>query len=448
MATVRITKRTVDSLKPGELAWDRDVKGFGVRCQRAAKIYVVKTRSRGRQRWFTIGKHGSPWTADKARERAKTILGEIASGKDLARIREADKDRHTVKELCERFIVEYAVEHKKASSVITDKMNIDNHILPLLGKLDVADVSRADIDRFKRALSNGKTAKDEKRGPRARSIVRGGKGVANRSLALLSKMFNLAERWGWRADGSNPCRHVDHYPENRRERFLSEKEFATLADKLTEAESKWAEADALRNKIQEGGGIVAELKFNLRQFEAESESPFTVAAIRLLVFTGARLSEILTLQWSHVDFERAMLMLPDSKTGQKVVYLSAPALQVLADIPRMENNPHVICGDKDGAHLVALQRPWQRIRKRAGLDDVRLHDLRHSFASVAASGGLSLPMIGKLLGHTQAATTERYAHLAADPLRAANEAIGARIAAVMKGDSKGADVVELPKQGA
>ena len=140
-----------------------------------------------------------------------------------------------------------------------------------------------------------------------------------------------------------------------------------------------------------------------------------------------------------------MLLLPDSKTGRKAVYLSAPALDVLSKLPHVEGNPFVICGDKPAAHLVNLEKPWRRIRAKAELDDVRIHDLRHSFASVAASGGLSLPMIGKLLGHTQAATTERYAHLAADPVRAANEAIGERIAALMKGDTNSAEIISLPK---
>ena len=205
--------------------------------------------------------------------------------------------------------------------------------------------------------------------------------MANKCLALLSKMFNMAERWGMRPDGTNPCRHVDKYRSQPRERFLSEQELARLAEVLAEVA---------------GDG---------------SETPFTVAAVRLLVFTGARLGEILSLRWEYVDFDNAMLFLPESKTGKKVIYLSAPALEVLTNIPRIESNPYAICGEKDGAHLVNLQKPWTRIRKRAGLENVRIHDLRHSFASVAASGGLSLPMIGKLLGHTQAATTQRYAHL-------------------------------------
>ena len=161
------------------------------------------------------------------------------------------------------------------------------------------------------------------------------------------------------------------------------------------------------------------------------------------MFTGARLSEILNLRWDQVDFERALLLLSDSKTGAKPIFLSAPALEVLASVPRIEGNAHVICGGKQGASMVNLQKPWRRIRKLAGLDEVRLHDLRHSFASVAAAGGSSLPMIGRLLGHTQAATTQRYAHLAADSVKAANDAIGERIAATMKGSS--GKVIKVPQ---
>nr|MBC8267150.1 tyrosine-type recombinase/integrase [Rhodospirillaceae bacterium] len=347
----KITKRIVDSLKPGNIAWDGEVSGFGVRCQRKAKVYIVKTAISGRPRWFTIGKHGSPWTVEKARTKAKSIIGDIADGKAPAKDRDANKDKPTVATLCERYLEDYAKEHKKPSSLNSDQKNIDNHVIPLLGREFVASVTLADIDRFKRAVKDGKTARNRKKEQQGGPKVTGGKGVANRCIALLSKMFNLAERWGWRPDGSNPCRHVDRYPENRRERFLSDKELSVLAGELN---------------------------------KAEGENLYSVAAIRLLIFTGARLGEILNLKWEQVDMQRAMLLLPDSKTGQKAVFLSAPALDVLANLPRMENNPFVICGDREGAHLVNLQKPWRRVRKKAKLEDVRLHDLRHSFASVAA----------------------------------------------------------------
>ncbi|HZK90155.1 MAG TPA: site-specific integrase [Stellaceae bacterium] len=215
----------------------------------------------------------------------------------------------------------------------------------------------------------------------------------------MSTMFNLAERWGLRPDGSNPCRHVDKYPQHRRERFLSPAELARLGDALV----------------------------------AYDGSPYTVAAVKLLVFTGARLGEILGLRWEWIDFERGEARLPDSKTGAKTLHLPPPALAVLAGLPRLDGNPYVIAGAKPGAALVNLEKPWRAIRQSAGLDDVRLHDLRHAFASVAASSGMGLPIIGKMLGHSQPATTARYAHLASDPVKAAAAAVAGKIAAAMSG---------------
>lgn len=160
---------------------------------------------------------------------------------------------------------------------------------------------------------------------------------------------------------------------------------------------------------------------------------YAIAAIRLLMFTGCRRNEILELQWKDVSIDKAMLLLPETKTGARPVYLSAPALSVLAGLPRLRNNPFVIVGEKDGQHLINLRKPWLRICKVARLTDVRIHDLRHSFASVGVSGGASLPIVGKLLGHAKSSTTEKYSHLAADPVRAVNEAMGNQIAAMLSG---------------
>jgi integrase len=229
-------------------------------------------------------------------------------------------------------------------------------------------------------------------------------------------MLNLTETWGERPANSNPCRNIEKYRERKRERFLSEGELARLGAALAEAEKQ------------------------------VSESPSAVAAIRLLALSGARLNEILTLRWEHVDFERGCLRLSESKTGAKTIHLSPPALALLASLPRIEGNPHVLPGMKAGAHLVNLEKPWRRIRAAATLPDVRLHDLRHSFASFGAGAGLGLPVIGALLGHTQAATTQRYAHLAADPLKQASDLIGGRIAAALSnGKGAPADVVPLKR---
>jgi integrase len=396
---MRITKRVVDALKPSEITWDTEVRGFGVRCQRRDKVYVLKARVHGRQRWFSIGPHGSPWTVGMARSEARRILGEIASKKDPATARDAEKANPTVEDLAAMFLQEHVRTKRKISTAEFCRDILERIVVPRLGRIRVADVTHSDVAQLHHSL---------RRTPYQ----------ANRVLAVVSKMFNWAEPKGYRDPNANPCRHVEKNPEKGRERFLSDDELVRLADVLNEMEHE------------------------------SDESPYIIAAVRMLIFTGARRGEILNLEWSHVDIGRALLLLPDSKTGQKAIYLSPPALEVLANLPRQENNPYVICGGKPGEHLVNLTKPWGRIRKKADLEDVRLHDLRHSFASVAASGGLSLPMIGKLLGHTQAQTTQRYSHLAADPVRAANEAIGLRIAAVMEGGAEGGEVVPMPKRGA
>jgi integrase len=318
----------------------------------------------------------------------------------------------TVAELCERYLEEHARVHKRSRSVEEDERNIRNHLKPLLGLRRVGEVTRADVEHAIRAVREGKTARDEKTRRHGRRIVRGGPVAANRTLALLRTMFNLAERWGLRPDHSNPCRHVKKFPERNRERFLTRDELVRLGEALAEAEA------------------------------SGRESPAAIAALRLLLFTGCRVSEILGLRWAHVDFERGCLRLPESKTGAKVVHLAAPALKVLQGVPRRGRNPYVFRSSRPGKRLADLKGPWHRIRNAAELPDMRLHDLRHSFASVGAAAGLSLPMIGKMLGHKQAATTQRYAHLASDPVKQAVETVAGTIAGVLKGQPA-ADVVPL-----
>jgi integrase len=221
---------------------------------------------------------------------------------------------------------------------------------------------------------------------------------ANRCLEIISKMFSLAEMWGLRPEGTNPRKHIKKYPEEKRERFLSAAELRRVGEVLREMEDE---------------GI---------------ELPSAIAAVRLLILTGCRLGEIMTLKWEYVDISGKALRLPDSKTGAKVVHLGQPAVEVLQKIERVEKNPWVIVGTKPGARLSDLQPFWQRVRARAGLKDVRIHDLRHTFASTAVAAGQGLPMIGKLLGHTQVQTTARYAHVAADPVKDAVERVASNLA--------------------
>ncbi len=328
-----------------------------------------------------------------ARAEAKRTLGLVAAGKDPAGARAEAKVAPTVAELADRFLSEHAAAKRKASTAREYRRLLEHVVLPAIGKKRVADVTRQEVARLHHARRETPTE-------------------GNRALAAMSTMFNMAERWGLRPDGSNPCRHVEKYPQRRRERFLSAEELARLGDALAGYDG----------------------------------SPYCVAAVKLLVFTGARLGEVLGLQLAWVDFERGEARLPGSKTGAKTLHLPPPALEVLALLPRIEGNPHVIVGAKAGAALVNLEKPWRAIRKAAGLDDVRLHDLRHAFASIAASSGLGLPIIGKMLGHSQPATTARYAHLANDPVKAAAAAVAGKIAAAMgggKGGEAAATVVRL-----
>ncbi len=378
----RITKRTVEALSGQErerVVWDDDLKGFGVRVHPTGrKVYIVKTRYRGKPVKVTIGPHGAV-TPARARTAAAEILTEARAGRDPAGWNGRKDRAPTMRELGRRFLKEYVPSHCKPSTAEEYRRSVELFINPQIGKLRVPDVQRNHIA----ALHHG---------------LRETPYQANRTLGVLSKIFNLAELWNLRSDGSNPCRHVKRYREEKRERFLSDEEYRRLGVTLDAAE-------------REG-----------------SETPAAIAAFRLLMLTGCRLSEIQKLRWEHVDLQAGELRLPDSKSGAKIVHLGAPAVAVLQGIEREDGSPWVIAGRKRGSHLTDLQHPWRRIRTRAGLDDVRIHDLRHSFASGGLLVGEGLPMIGKLLGHTQVQTTARYAHLANDPVKAAADRIASRIA--------------------
>jgi integrase len=419
----KITKRTVDGVEArlaSYLVRDTEVKGFVLVVTPAgAKSYAVDYRAgsgRGSpKRRLTIGKHGSPWTPETARAEAKRLLAEVAAGRDPAMARQADREAPTFGDLIDLYLSE-GVGHKKASTLKADRGRIEHHLRPLLGKLRADRIVRAEIERMRNAVEAGKTAEKVESGEKRRSgsMATGGKGVAAQCVTLASAIFAFGIERGLRAD--NPARGVKKAPVRKVERFLSETEIARLAEAL-DAETQ------------------------------RSGNPYPSAAIKLLLLTGCRRGEIVNLRWEHVDFERECLLLPDSKTGAKVVYLNAPARALLQELPRMAGNPRVIPGMRAESASAGIDNAWARVRIAAALPNVRQHDLRHSFASVGAAGGLSLPIIGALLGHKHATTTARYAHLSADPLRAANDAVGARIAAAMSRKSDGiatADLVALP----
>jgi len=414
----RITKRLVDGLAPeatNVVVWDSEVKGFGVVCTpKGAKSYVLQYvvgSGRGApKRRFTIGRHGSPWTPETARSEAKRLAGIVEAGGDPLAKRQADREVLTVSELCELYFAEGAT-HKKASTIKADKARVAHHIKPLLGRKRIDQLVRGDVERLMVAVTDGKTAVTVPKEERpAGSLARGGAGVAAQCVTLLGTLLAFAIRREMIT--RNVAHGVDKAKIRKIERFLSEQEIADLAEAL-------------------------------RKEEEAAGNPYPAAAIRLLMLTGCRRSEIINLRWDQVNLEHRLLLLADSKTGKKSVYLSAPALALLDSLPKVKGNPHVIAGALKGSALSGIDKIWVRVRGAAGLDDVRLHDLRHSFASIGVLGGLSLPVLGKLLGHSKVTTTERYAHLSADPIRAANEAVGARIAAAMKSKLETGEVIDL-----
>ena len=362
----KLTRRAVEAIKANgadTIYWDGELTGFGLRVRKSGrKNYVLQTRVSGKLCWFTIGQHGRI-TADEARAAALEILAQAKKGIDP---RDADAKQQAepvMADLGRRFLEEYVPVHCKPSTQGEYRRSVELFIDPAIGEMRIAGVERKDIAKLHFDLRDKPYQ-------------------ANRTLGVLSKMFSLAEIWGLRPDGSNPCRHVKRYKESKRERFLSPEETERLGEVLA---------------------------------EAESEMPSAVAAFRLLLLTGCRLSEIQFLRWEYVRDD--CIELPDAKTGGRIVPLGPEARSVLAALPREEDNPWVIRGRLPASHITDLQRPWRRIRARAGLEDVRIHDLRHSYASRALALGESLTMIGKLLGHTQVQTTARYAHLARDSIQ-------------------------------
>ena len=381
----KLTKRRVEGFEIRAKAyfeWDSEIKGFGVRIMPSGtKTYQVQYRKGGRTRRASIGRHGNI-TADQARSRAKEIMGELSKGENPVEEIAQHRRAPTVAALCERFFTDHVQHRCKPSTQSEYRRAIDLFINPAIGNFKVVDVEQRDVSELHHKM-------------------RGKPYQANRVLGVLSKMFNLAEVWGLRPDGSNPCRHVPKYREEKRERFLSQYQLQRLGQTLAEAE-------------RDG-----------------SETPYVIAAFRLLILTGCRLGEIQTLQWDFITDQG--MELPDTKTGARRIPLPQAARAVLSVLPRLPDNPYVIAGKVPGRYATDLQAPWRRIRARAGLDDVRIHDLRHTYASNAVSSGMPIQMVGRLLGHTQIQTTMRYAHLADDPVRRAAEENAERLNGFVSG---------------
>lgn len=380
----KLTKRSVEGLEIAEqdyLIWDREVRGFGVRIYPSGKkTYLVQYRSGRRTRRVTIGQHGV-LTSEQARAEAKQLLASVARGQDPSAQRQAKRHAPTVAGLCDRFLEEYVNQHCKPTTARDYQSIIRRFIRPKLGPLAIAEVTRADVVAFHHGL-------------------RGTPYQANRAASMLSKLFNLAEDWGMRQAGSNPARRIKKNREEEKKRYLSDDEQVRLGEVLAEA-------------LEDG-----------------TESVYVVSAILLLIYTGCRLSEILTLRWDYVTSHH--LELPDSKTGRRRIPLPREAYDIIAGLPREPGNPFVILGDVQGQKLVNLQKPWNRIRKSAGIEDVRMHDLRHTYASVAMKDGIDPFTLKEILGHKNLTTTLRYAHLADDAVQSAAGSVAARLSGNMR----------------
>ena len=383
-STLRLTTRSVAALPAtgrDAVHWDRDLAGFGVRVQRnGRKVYIVQSRGPAGLKRVTLGPVAGE-AIDQRRREASEVIDRIKRG--LHPIPPEPEPEPTVADLAERCMRAYVKVHCKPKTESLYRTAIDLHIVPALGAMAVKDVRSSHVIEFHDRLRDTPS-------------------MANHVIRMLSKMFTLAQTWDLVPRGRNPCRAVNQYREQARERFLSPEEYRSVGASLKAAEAEgwmW---------------------------------PPAIAAIRLLMLTGCRKSEILTLRWDDVDRTAGEFRLRDGKRGPRMVPLTTPALRVLDGIERVEGNPWVIRSRKPGIHLPDLTYYWNRIQAHAGLEGVRIHDLRHSHASRALALGESLTMIGRLLGHSKVGTTARYAHLVHDAEKAAaartGDSIGAHLA--------------------
>ena len=381
-----LSNRTVAALKVARdtVFWDRDLTGFGVRVYPSGgKVYIAQARGPDGPKRMTVGRH-DVLHADQARQRAALIIARIKAGEEPVPLPLAARANGgpTEADLAARYLEEHVEVRLKPNTQRQVRGVLRRHILPALGKMPLVAIERAQAVDLQQKLCD-------------RPVT------ANTAVKVLSQMYRLGEGWGMVPEGCDPCRSIEKYPERRRERFLTDAEFDRLGRVLDEA------------------------------VDSGSASPIAVAAIRLMMLTGCRKNEILTLRWTDVGLEAGELHLGDAKAGPRTVHLPPTAVRLLKTLPRREGCPWVFPGeDREGRFSGGgLDYVWQAVRTHAELEDVRLHDLRHSFASRALALGETLPVIGKLLGHNDIETTARYAHLAHDSVHEAAERIAGSVAA-------------------
>lgn len=391
---MKLTKQAIGELKAEEkdvVVWDDSLPGFGVRVKPSgAKSFILQYRNRhGRSKRLTLGRIGQI-TLDQAKREAAKLKGSVSLGDDPVDQRQKTRAGDTLRDLSERYMAEHCQGRCKDSTMAAHQWLLDKFILPRFGAHKIGELFPADIARLHQGLRDTPYN-------------------ANRCLGLMRAMLNKAEQWGEIPANSNPASVIKPFQERKRQRFLAPEEFRRLFDTLDELE---------RHQVV---------------------GAYSAAAIRLLCLTGCRLGEILCLVWASVDFPNRRLMLEQHKTdkkGAKAVPLNTDAMEVLTKLPRIDGNPFVIIGRDGIGHLVNLQKPWKRLCKAAKLENMRIHDLRHSFASTAASAGVPLQVLGGILGHSSPQTTARYAHLWQDPVRQAAELVGSKISEARNGGEK------------
>jgi integrase len=412
----KLTKRFVDSLKPvgrDTLYRDKDLSGFALRAKPSgARTWVVQYRnSAGRTRKLALGRVGV-LTPEEARRRAKIELGKVAGGQDPSAMRGAERDGMTVSRLCDEYLiaVDKGLVHGKRGrrkaplTVASDKSRINGHIKPLLGTMLVKAVTRQDVIKFLEAVQIGKTAKRLKGKRRRGAALTGGPGVAARATGLLGGIFSYAIERGHRDD--NPVSRVKKPADQRRTTFLTMDDYRALGGALQVAEQ-------------------------------QAVDPRIIGAIRVLALTGCRKSEVTGLTLPEIDLDARQLRLSSTKEGDSLRPLGKPAVdqlrRLIDKLDRPEDATAIFVG-KNGKAFSALHRGWSRIAQQARLEDVTLHTLRHSFATVANSMGLSDAAIAGLLGHARTSITARYAHNVDDVLLAAADRVAGAISRAMAGE--------------
>ncbi len=381
---MKFTKRNLDSIKPTgkrQVFFDDELPGLALRVSEIGRVsfYYNYRIGKGRtatKKWVHIGSYPS-WTPENARQKVKELAAQVTLGVDPAKEAKAAKVALTVADVIQVFWLQHVSAKLKPSSQRLYSGIISKHIVPTLGTIKIKDVSHKDVARLHHDLREAPY-------------------MANRTAAVLSKFFNWCEKNGYRDKNNNPAEDLEKYKEHKRMEFLQIKDIQAIGQSLTALET-------------------------LGQV-----SPMPAAALRLLLLTGARLDEILSLKWSYLDLDDNLANLPDSKTGFKVLHLPLPAVELLRSLPVFDSE-YVFPSDSKSGHLTSLRKPWAAVCAYAKLSGWRLHDLRHAFASAAVNSGASLPMIGALLGHKNTSTTARYAHLAANPAHNIAEDTGAEI---------------------